>query len=357
MPKILTIKEIAKLSGVSVSTVSRVINNSPNVSAVKRDKVQSIIDEYQFKPNMVARSMISKHTQTIALVVSDIRNPYFIALVSQIEEISRQYDYSVLLFNTMTGGKQQSIENENQELTVFKTIEEKQVDGIVILGGEIDREQIDVRYRTQLNQLAGKIPTVIIGQPIEDCQATFVARHQEQSGQIVTQHLLALGYRKIGFIGGSASVRITQERLRGYRETMQIYADVDEQQIILNDYYVQDGYQAIEQLIQQDKLPEALVAINDEVALGAVRALRDQGLNVPQDIAIASCDAFPNSDYQVPRLTTIDHHNDVLGEQALTQLMQLIDQEPPIALTAPMPELIIRESCGSQYLKERTQNG
>lgn len=346
-PKQVTIKEIAKRSGVSVSTVSRVLNDSPSVNAVKRTKIQKVIDELGYQPSMFARAMVSKQTYTFGVIVSDITNPYFTSLVYEIEQYSREVGYSVLLVNTMTAGKNKDQTSHKREIEHFKTIKEKQVDGVIILGGELDRENVDQEYLKQLNKLNEDIPVVVIGHQHLGCQCTFIERDLDKGVRLLTQHLLALGHRRIGFIGGEPGIIITEHRLKAFKETLSIYGQVDDDYIILNDYYIKDGYHAMRQLIAQDKeLPTALVAINDVVATGAIRALADAGLTCPQDIKIGSCDYFMNSEYQVPRLTTIDQHNEYLGEIAVKKLLHLINPEMKDVPFHHDPELIIRESCG-----------
>lgn len=343
----LTIKEIAKLANSSVSTVSRVINNSKNVSENTRKRIQTIIDQNNFQPSMIARSMVSKKTNTIALIVSDVNNPYFISLVSQIEEICIKQNYSILLLNTMTA--EETITNLKAEIKTFNIVKEKHVDGVIILGGEVDKIDINPKYATELNDLSKNIPTVVVSQTDSSINSVFIERHQKLSGTMITQHLLANGYKKIGFIGGRPDVKITKERFNGFKETLSMYSTFQEKYVILNDYYVQDGYNAIEKLISTDSLPQALVTINDAVAIGAIRALKDHNLEVPKDVALASCDLFPNSEFTIPRLTTIDHNNNQLGLAALQQLLNLIEHETLPHLPIPYPKLIIRESCGTKF--------
>lgn len=348
-----TIKEVARLAGVSVSTVSRVINHKPNVSAAKTAKIQQAIADSGFQPSMLARGLISNKTNTLGVIVPDISNPYFTTLISHIELITRELNYSLLLFNTMTAGDDRSTNSVNTEINAFNTVIEKKVDGLLILGGEIDREKPDQDYLDALKRLNAQIPVVVIGQPVAGLNCTFIPRYQKLSGQIITQHLLASGYQRIAFLGGEQGVQITKERLSGYEKMMTTYAKLDSSLICLNDYYSTDGYNGMRQLLTNhpDDL-QAVVAINDQVALGAIRALSDQNLQCPKDIAIGSCDAFPDGAFFTPRLTTIDHHNDLLAKKGIETLINLAsntenDFKQPV-ITIHEPQLIIRESCGHQ---------
>ncbi|WP_086348255.1 LacI family DNA-binding transcriptional regulator [Candidatus Enterococcus clewellii] len=349
MKKNITIKEIAKKSGVSVSTVSRVLNNHPSVSPVKRAKVQAIIEEEGFQPSMLARGMVSNQTKTLAVVVSDITNPYFTSLVSEIELASQDQHYSLLLFNTMTAGHKRKADSSFSEKDTFNTILEKKVDGVLILGGEIDRDEPNPDYLNALNQLNKQIPVLIVGQAQENCTCSFLERDLEKGVFLAMQHLLALGYRRIGFVGGEAGVKITTQRVQAFEKALSLYSTFDPTLLYLSDFYTEDGYQSMTKIIQeQETMPDAVLAINDRVAIGAFRALKDQGLSCPEDIAIASCDAFPDGEYQIPRITTINQHNQILGQLAVKRLLKLINEEPLGTIDLHSPDLIIRESCGIQ---------
>lgn len=350
--KNLTIKEIAQRSGVSISTVSRVLNNSPSVSNEKREKIQAVIHENDYQPSMVARSMVSKRTHTLAIIAPDINNPYFTDLISEIELIANQSNYSILLFNTMSAGNRKVETKDSIEISVFKSILEKQVDGIFILGGDIDKENLSESYLTALNHLNSIIPVVVIGQYQNGVNCHFIDRNLKYGVTLITQHLLSLGYRDIGFIGGEPKIKITTERVKAFKEILSLYSSVNEETIILNDYYAKDGYQAIKLLIEKNILPKALVAMNDQVALGAFRALNDYHLSCPEDIAIVSCDAFPDADFQTPRITNVNQHNHDLAQVALTTLLFYLDTTEilPENMSQHLPELVIRESCGSKNI-------
>jgi len=346
----ITIKEIAKIADTSVSTVSRVLNNNPSVSDIKRKKIKEVIAENHFQPNMLARGMVSNKTQTLAVVVSDINNPYFTDLISQIEVISRASGYTLLLINTMTAGKMNQKNSVQLEIEAFENISERHVDGVLLLGGEIDREHVAKNYLNSLNELNNQIPVVVIGQKVQNCKALFVERDQYLSSEIITQHLLALGHKKIAFIGGEPGIKITNQRLTAFKKIMSIYSKVNDNLIVLNDFYPQSGYDGMTKLLKSDNpLPDAVVAINDRVALGIFRALHDNGLNSPTDIAVGSCEAFPDGESMIPRITTVNQNNKSLGKTALYYLFQMINKASLNTLEEThLPKLIIRESCGAR---------
>ncbi|EBH4247968.1 LacI family DNA-binding transcriptional regulator [Listeria monocytogenes] len=349
--KKITIQEIAKLSGVSVSTVSRVLNNSPSVSAAKRQKIQAIIDEHNYTPSVFARGMVNKQTKNIGVILPDISNPYFISLITQIQKFALDYMFSTILFNTMLA--EPNNKNNQHPLTeedYLKIILEKQVDGLLILGGEIDKEIVSKEYITALNQLNKAIPVVVIGSKTPELNCLFIERNLKKGVTTLVSHLTALGHKNIGFIGGEAGVKITTYRLESFKEAMASYQHpINDDWVVLSDYYTADGYAAMTQLLENSAtLPSALVAINDNVAIGAIRAINDANLSCPEDIAIVSCDQFMNGDYQTPRLTSMDQHNEYLGKMAILQLISAINGQVEPMIINHNPELIIRESCGSK---------
>ena len=195
LPKKLTIYEIAKLSGVSVSTVSRVLNNSPYVSSKTKEHVTDIINQYHFSPSTVARAMISNQTQTLGVIISDITNPYFSELYLEIQRYAVDFGYSLILCNTFYGGSSHGVSDAIPENSYFQTMLDKKVDGVLILGGEIDRDQISDSYKEALNRLGSQVPVVILGQTIPDCCCTFINRNFSGGVSALIHHLLAAALR------------------------------------------------------------------------------------------------------------------------------------------------------------------
>ncbi|MWC30979.1 substrate-binding domain-containing protein [Paenibacillus sp. MMS18-CY102] len=350
----ITITEIAQKSGVSVSTVSRVLNNSPSVSPKKREKIQRIIDEYNYTPSVFARGMVNHTTRNIAVILPDITNPYFASLFQQVERFALQHQYATLMFNTMFVRGEQRPAEELTEADYYKIALEKQVDGVLILGGSMDKEEISGEFLQALNQMHSQVPVVIIGSRVEGCDCLFVERNLKQGVTAIVHHFVALNHERIGFIGGQPGIRITSARVEAFQQALSALGKpVDPRHVVLSDYYAQDGYSAMNQLLDAaggadstSQLPTAVIAINDMVALGAIRAMKDRGLNCPEHIAIASCDQFPSGEYSVPRLTSLDQHNEYLGRMAVLQLINAINGSEEEININHTPELMIRESCG-----------
>ena len=346
MKKTLTIKDIAELANVSIATVSRVLNNNSWVSDKTREKVQKVIDEHHFSPNLMARSMISRKSMTLAVVVSDITSPYFATLVEQIEKACQQAGYKIVLFDTQSANKRSDSSQVIAEDQIFSTIIDSQLDGVIVLGGNIDYLHIPESYLEGLQKLISTLPVIVVGRKLAHYDYTCVQRDQVECVKIITRYLLEKGYRDIAFIGGSPGVYMTGQRVGAFRETLQQAGlDGENAQIIETNFYTRHGFEAVTTLLKSGRtLPQALLAINDRVAIGAIRALKDNGLKVPEDIAVASCECFPDSEYYIPRLTTIDHQNNVLGQQVIRQMMTLLQDMLPNS-PALSPVLIIGESA------------
>lgn len=348
MKKPLTIKDIAELANVSIATVSRVLNNNSWVADKTRARVEKVIQEQQFSPNLLARGMISKKTQTLAIVVSDISNPYFVMLVAQIENESLRAGYKVTLYDTQSANKSSSQSEIIPEENIFNSITDSQIDGVIILGGNIDYNNVPDSYSHELKKLCAAIPVIVVGRQLGGVDYSCVERDQSGCVALATHHLISKGYKSIGFIGGSKSVYITQQRIDSFKNTLQqANIMVDDSHIVLNNFYLQHGYEAVDKLLlQSEKLPEAIVAINDHVAKGAIRALKDKNISVPEDIAIVSCEYFPGSEYFIPRITTVNHHNELIGKTVMQVLMTLLkDTSESVVPEKIQLSLIPGESC------------
>lgn len=347
--KNVTIYTIAEESGASPATVSRVLNGL-HVSKKSYDRVKPVIDKYQFVPNQLARAMINNRTQTLGVIMPDITNPYFSALFLEIQKYALQYNYAIILSNTLYSGSSHGIDSPLSETQYFQMMIDKKVDGVIVTGGEMDKEDISPEYVEGLNRLCTYFPVVVIGQTIPGCSCTFINRNLAGGVPALVQHLAALGRRRIGFVGGEPNVKTTTARYDAYCGAMaSLSLPVDPALVALSDYYLPDGYRAMDSLLRSSHPnPTAVVAINDTVALGAIRAIADHGLRVPEDISVVSCDQFLESAYITPRLTTIDQQNSYLGRLSIMMLISAINQVDEPVNIVHTPILMIRESCGAQ---------
>lgn len=345
MNRPVTIVQIAKESGVSISTVSRVMNGTAPVSEATRARVNEVIQRYHYTPNAFARSLINRQSMTIGIIMPDITNPYFSAMFSEFEHAAREANYSVLLCNT-TFSSAQSHEKTLREADYFQMMLDKNVDGVVVVGGQADLLEVSDAYRTALQHLAASVPVVVLGNPIEGVNCQFIQRERGQGVFSAVNYLASLGHRRIAFVGGEDGVGITSARLRAYQDALEALHLPKEQALInLSDYYTPDGYRAAKELLSSGTSFTALLAMNDNVALGAYRALADAGLRVPQDVSVISCDQFYSADYLVPRLTSVDQRNELFGRFIINALLGAINGRKEDVVLTYNPELVIRESC------------
>lgn len=347
--KKITIKDIAKLAGVSVSTVSRAINNDSEVSEKTKKKIEKIVSETNYHPSMLARGMVSKKTSMLAILVSDITNPYFNQLVAELDSQLIDKGYTLSLFDTQTANGIQDKKNRLTEVSIFKQIQENNFDAVLILGGLLDETDINPDYQAALSNLAKEIPLILLGRDLTHLSANIFSlkRDQRTPTQLLVSHMIQKGYQKLAFIGGSSNTWMTQERTDSFREILtENHLPIDEKRIINNNFYAKDGYEAVTRLINSKVDFDGIVAINDRVAQGALRALRDFSSS-PQLKGIASCEYFPDSDFHIPRITSVDHNIPELGEKAIHLLFEVLDKEPINTenLAFPIPKLIIGESC------------
>lgn len=345
MNRPVTIVQIAKESGVSISTVSRVMNGTAPVSEATRTRVNEVIQKHHYTPNAFARSLINRQSMTIGIIMPDIANPYFSAMFSEFEHAAQEANYSLLLCNTSFSAAEAG-EMTNRELAYFQMMLDKNVDGVVVAGGQADLLEVSGAYRAALGRLAAAVPVVVLGNPIADVKCQFIQRERGQGVFSAVNYLASLGHRRIAFVGGEDGVGITSARLRAYQDALDTLRLPRERALInLSDYYTPDGYRATRELLAGGTSFTALLAMNDNVALGAYRALADAGLRVPQDVSVISCDQFYSADYLVPRLTSVDQHNELFGRFIINALLGAINGVQEDVTLTYHPELVVRESC------------
>lgn len=334
-----TIKDVAKLAKVAPSTVSRVIANSPRISEKTKQTVRQAMKELGYHPNFIARSLASQSTQAIGLVMprsTDIvfQNPFFSTVLRGLSEGALQKQYALYM---TTGNAEEEIYD-----AVVQMVQGRRVDGVVLLYSKVEDKVL-----TYLQQR--DFPFVVIGKPFKHVEEiTHVDNNNFKAAKEVTEYLIDLGHREIGFVGGSLNLVVTIERVSGYEKAIR-EADLP----FLNEYVIHEeflregGREAVNELLSLKKPPTALVVADDLMALGVLNALDEIGFIVPDDMSIVSFNNVLLSEMSRPPLTSVDINIFDLGFQAANSLIQKIEnpKEPVKRIIIPH-ELIVRQSCG-----------
>jgi LacI family transcriptional regulator len=289
----LTIRQIAKLAGISRSTVSRVLNNHPNVNAQTRERVLQVIAETGFRPDPIARSLSSRRADIIGLVIpvtirSLFEDPFFPRLMQGISQGCNNHDYTLSLFLLHT---------PEEEEKLYPRISRRQLlDGVIVTA---------TRNRDPLipQLLANRVPFVLHGRH-EDPRASFVEVDNVTGAHTAVTHLVRLGRRRIGLITGPSGSLAAEDRKRGYLNALlERRVPVDEDLIIHGDFTENSSYEAMQRLLPHE--PDAVFVASDSMALGALRALRNAGKRVPEEVAVVGFDDMPQAATANPPLTTV----------------------------------------------------
>ncbi|EIV99403.1 LacI family DNA-binding transcriptional regulator [Thermoanaerobacter siderophilus] len=326
-----TIKDIAKLANVSITTVSRVINNkSEGVSEETRNRILQLVKELGYQPNAIARGLVTKKTKTIGLIIPDISNPFFPDIARGVEDSAHIYGYNVFLCNT-----DDNLEKESEYINALK---EKYVDGIIFTSSSIPKHE----HITDL--IKSGIPVVIMDRRIdsEDIYGVFLDNYE--GGYIATKYLIDLGHKRIGCITGPLYISNAIERLEGYKRALvDNEIEVDNRLIFEGDYKINSGIIGAEKLLEHEVT--AIFASNDLMAYGAYKAIRSYGYKIPDDISVVGFDDIQLSQILEPQLTTIRQPAYDMGLTAARMLIKLIEGKKMNKKIANFrPQLIIRQS-------------
>lgn len=333
MAKSPTMREVAHLAGVSIQTVSHVVNQTGSISTETRDRVMQAIETLNYRLNPIARSMRTRETRLIGLLVLDITNPVLSIIASAVESAAYDREYSVLLYNVRHDARR-----ERQSLETFA---ERLVDGVIIVNA-MDREHT-FKWLEE-----GTIPTVLV-----DCLSTTtlpsVAVDNAHGAYLATQHLLELGHQRIAHLSGDLSLEVARQRVKGYQQALSDYGLHDIAQVVTPPNYRWDyesGYLSMQNILRQPVRPTAIFAAGDQMAIGGYRALAEAGLRVPDDMSVIGFDDIEAASYTIPPLTTIRQPLEDIATSAFELLLDLLDAKKTLDTSQIIlpPELIVRKS-------------
>ncbi|SFH55078.1 transcriptional regulator, LacI family [Tindallia magadiensis] len=306
------IKDVAQKAGVSISTVSRVINSSKPVKQKTKDKVLDAIEELGYRPNAIARSLKVKHTKSIGIMTPDIANQFYPEVVRGIEDVANMYEYSIFLCNTDL--------NEEKELQYFAELEEKQIDGLIFLGNHVSKE-----LRNEME--SADIPVVLIGGKATGIPSVTI--NNEKAAKDAVDFLLNRNHRRIGIITGKMKdPMMGQARLKGYQKALEEKGiEVKEELVIEGGYRYKSGYDGAKRLMALKVPPTAIFVCSDEMAIGACRAILEDGHEIPKDVAIVGFDNVDISGKVYPSLSTIGQPMYEMGAIAMRLLTKILHNE------------------------------
>lgn len=330
-----TIHDVAQLAEVSPATVSKVINDVPYVSEQTRQRVLAAIDKLNYRPNVIARSLRKSHTATIGLITDDLEGVFTMAMMRSIEEVASTQGFSVFLCN--------SYGEMSRERAHLEVLLAKQVSGVILMSG------YKVRERGAPALELGRVPVVYLYQYTRDVDVPCIIPDDLGGGALGTRHLLELGRRRIGFINGPLHFEASQQRLIGYQQSLRNHGIAFDPALVrTGKWNEQSGYELAHELMALPQPPDAIFCASDSLAAGALDALHELGLRIPEDVAVVGFDNRYFSGYQRPPLTTIALPLYEMGSLAGELLLKAIQGEPSHRVIHRVPcTLIKRLSCGA----------
>jgi LacI family transcriptional regulator len=335
-PANVTIKDVARLSGVSSMTVSRVINGSERVSLETRQRVESAIAELGYVPSRLARGLIRQKTGTLALIVPDVANPFFTLIVRGAEDVARRAGYRMILADTRA------------DLTIERDVIEEmlahRVEGIMIA-------PVSDRSKGHLQRLAKYgVEFVLIDRTVSGIESDVVTGDNVGGARRLVEHLISLGHRRIGFITESDEVSTARDRRQAYEAALAAAGlSYDPSLIVRSTVDPPGGFEGMRRLLELDEPPTAVFTVNNLVALGAIEAVRAHELEVPDDIALVCFDDIEYASRLYPFLTVMAQPAETLGTLGTQLLLERIEgraPEQPRVVVLPA-QFVVRRSCGA----------
>ncbi|WP_421902616.1 substrate-binding domain-containing protein [Maridesulfovibrio sp.] len=330
-----TIKDVAKLAGVSTSTVSHVLNRTRFVSDEKRELVEQAVEELNYRPSSIARSLKVQQTRTLGMLVTASRNPFFAEVVHGVERRCYERGYTLFLCNT---------EGDIGRMEAnLDALEEKRVDGLLLLCSEVNDEIIN------LIEAERSVPIVVFDWGPESANVDRIYDNSLSGARLATKYLIAKGHTNIGCIVGPQDRRSAKERLEGYRQAMEETGlPVGDEWIVEGDYDCEGGVEAMRYLAELDEMPSAVFVCNDMMAIGVLSEAARLGINVPQDLSVIGYDNVYISRFTAPALTTIHQPKKEIAARAVDTLIDRLSSKRSKGLQIKVePTLVERESVSN----------
>jgi len=336
-----TIHEVAKAAGVSVSTVSRVLNNKVDVAPDTYKTVQCVIEKLGYTSSLAARSLRSRRTNVIGLVLFDIADAFSVQIMSGVDRALNELNYyDLIVYSSVHSKRKLAADRERRSVALM---DNSITDGIIVVA-------------PSAASFANASPIVIIDPHNENPDYPAVIAQNREGALAVVQYLTSLGHQRIGFIGGRPELQSAIQRLQGYTDGLaQAELPLDPDLVQPGDYTKQMGFMGAQNLLRLPKPPTAIFAANDGSAFGVLEAAHDAGLCVPADISVVGFDNIPEAAYSTPPLTTVDQSIEQMGYLATQLLIRLISGgEVDIRTYTTPTRLVMRESCTARKNNSKT---
>ncbi len=331
-----TIRDVAKLAGVAPITVSRVINDSDYVKLETRVRVDAAIEELGYIPNTLGLSLRSKKTMTLAVVITDITNPFWTTVTRGIEDVAQANGYSAILCNTD--------ESEDKQEQYIQMLLRRRIDGILLVPTSNDPAPIELIKKQN-------VPVVLMDRHVPEVDVDIVRSDSEEGAYLITKHLLSLGHQQIAMLSGPKNISTSVDRVNGYRQALQDAGlPTSDEKVFWGEYNKETGYKMAEEMLA--KLPDvtALVTSNNFIAIGAMKFFYERKIRVPEDIALVTIDDIPSAFTIAPFFTVAIQSALEIGKQATQLLLNRVKgaTDAPCQEVILPVQMIIRESSGKK---------
>ncbi|MBC8265075.1 MAG: LacI family DNA-binding transcriptional regulator [Anaerolineales bacterium] len=327
-----TLKDVAERAGVSTATVSHVLNETRFVSEELRQRVYQTIEELNYRPDAIARSLRRRKTRNIGMIVPDISYPFLAEVARGVGSAGLELGYNVILCD--------SDGDLEREAEYIELLQEKKADGIVFVAASESSGHVQALIEQEM-------PVVVCDRELPGMEVDTVIADNVGSGYQATEHLIELGHRRIGCIAGPQVLEVSTKRVEGYKRALEQHGiPLSEELVVRGNFRSRGGYEAMWELLALDEPPTAVFACNDLMAIGAICAASQKRLRIPQDVAIVGCDDIALASFTNPSLTTVAQPKHEMGTAAVEMLVERIRDKsrPPTRRLLPT-ELVLRDSC------------
>lgn len=329
-----TIREVARAAGVSVATVSRALNDKGSVREDTRQRVREAAERLHYVPHGAARSLITKRTSTVGVLLPDLYGEFFSEVIRGIDQVARRTHYHLLV---------SSSHNDRDEVEAAFLAMRGRVDGLVVMTPEIDADTLE-KY------LPATVPAVLLNCRVDGEAFDSITIDNYGGAYEMVRHLIGIGHKRIALICGAAGNQDASERVRGYRDAMAVLGGEWSEELELpGDFTEESGHAAVGALLRLSRRPTAVFATNDSMAIGALSALGKEGLSIPGDMAVAGFDDIPIARYVTPALTSVHVPITELGARGMKSLLEGLEVENRHMRRHETlsTQLVVRGSCGA----------